>query len=100
MLILIYITTFIILLLITSKVSKFNGALKFLVFGQISYIFLGLIVRPVILYFSQPNPEFGDAFADSRLIVNSSYDQALIKIGLYILFGISIFGISLIFVEK
>jgi len=59
------------------------------------FLFLGLIVRPIILYIKQPNPEYGDAFADSRLIANGSYNQAILEIGVRTFFGIVIFGIFL-----
>ena len=59
------------------------------------FLFLGLIVRPIILYTKQPNPEYGDAFADSRLIVNGSYNQAILEIGVRTFFGIVIFGLCL-----
>ena len=64
------------------------------------FLFLGLIVRPIILYTKQPNPEYGDAFADSRLIVNGSYNQAIFEIGVRTFFGIAIFGICLQIFKK
>lgn len=100
MLTIIFLINSIILLSIARKSLKFDGAIKFIVFGQLFYMFLGLIIRPVILYITQPIPEYGDAFSDYRLIVNGSYNQALSKISLYILFGISIYGVSLVYLEK
>jgi len=88
------------LIIIGLQISKTKGALKFLVIGHLCFVFLGLIVRPIILFIQQPNPEYGDAFADSRLIVNGSYNQAILEIGVRTLYGILIFGISLKLIQK
>ena len=83
------------LIFIGLQFSKTKGALKYLVIGHMCFLFLGLIVRPIILYTKQPNPEYGDAFADRRLIINGSYNQAIFEIGVRTFFGIAIFGICL-----
>lgn len=91
----IYFASVIVLIFIGLQISKTKGALKYLVIGHMFFLFLGLIVRPIILYTKQPNPEYGDAFADSRLIVNGSYNQAILEIGVRTFFGIVIFGLCL-----
>lgn len=96
----IYFATMVVLIVILRKISKYNLTLGFIIIGQLTFIFLGLIVRPLILYLRQPYPEFGDAFSDSRLIVDGSYNQSLKSIGLYIFFGVTIFGVSLSIIEK
>lgn len=95
MIISIYFASVIVLIFIGLQISKTKGALKYLVIGHMFFLFLGLIVRPIILYTKQPNPEYGDAFADSRLIVNGSYNQAILEIGVRTFFGIVIFGLCL-----
>ena len=91
----IYLASVVALIIIGFQISKTKGALKYLVMGHICFLFLGLIVRPIILYAKQPNPEFGDSFADSRLIVNGSYNQAILEIGLRTFFGIIVFALCL-----
>lgn len=100
MIVSIYFASVIALIIIVLQISKTKGALKYLVIGHICYIFLGLIIRPIILFTQQPNPEYGDAFADYRLIVNGTYNQAILDIGVRTLYGILIFGISLQLIQK
>lgn len=91
----IYFASVVALIFIGFRIAKTTGATKFLVIGHLSFLFLGLIVRPIILYVKQPNPEYGDSFADSRLLVSGSYNQAILAIGVRTLFGIVLFGFFL-----
>lgn len=96
----IHFASVVVLIFIGFRISNTKGALKYLVFGHICFLFLGLIVRPMILYVKQPKPEYGDSFADSRLIVNGSYNQAILEIGLRTFFGLVIFGLCLHLFQK
>ena len=96
----IYLTTSVVLLIFARKFIKYDGAIKFIVIGQLSFMFLGLVVRPIVLFLKQPNPEFGDAFADARLIVSGSYNLALQQIGIHILFGVLTYCLFLAKFEK
>ena len=91
----IYLAITCLMALIMLRIVRTDGPLKYLVIGHFVFVFLGLIIRPLILWVIQPSPEFGDAFADARLIQNGSYNQALFEIGIRTLFWIFIFGLCL-----
>lgn len=100
MVILIYALSIVALVVIFGRVLHFSGVIKYIAVGQIIFIFAGLVVRPIILLYFQPTPEYGDAFADARLIQNGSYNQALSEIGTHVLLGVLVYGIVIIFLQR
>jgi hypothetical protein len=79
------------------EVKGISGTLKVIIYCQIIYIFLGGIVRPLVVSFLRPLPKYGDGLAEPNLIIigEDGFNNVVARLNYYILFGVLIYYLSM-----
>lgn len=76
--------------------KKLQRPHRILVLTQVLYVFLGLLIVPILVYYRSQGPRFGDFLANPRIFGGEGVESNFVKINFQVIFGLVVFLLYLV----